>query len=73
VVAEGIRPGGHGVIAACLQVSQVAQLADDPSAQLVHDVCHISLAGWLDVDKPRLAARCSAIKIDACKEDAMKM
>jgi len=39
----------------------------------VHDVCHISLAGWLDVDKPRLAARCSAIEIDAFKEDAMKM
>jgi hypothetical protein len=62
VVVEGIIPGGHGVSAACLQVSQVAQRADDPAAQLLHDVCHISLAGWLDVDKPRLAARCSAIE-----------
>src|SRR4029453_18912231 len=73
VVAQGIIVGGHSSVEASLQVSQLAELAHDPMADLRDDRGHIGIGGRLACDKTWREARLSAIEVDALKEDAMEM
>src|SRR5262249_673134 len=73
VIAQGIRVGGHRRIETRLQVSQLAELAHNPMADLRDNRGDIGIGGRLDCDKAWLEARLSAIEVDALKEDAMEM
>jgi hypothetical protein len=46
----------------------LAQLADDPTTDLLDYVCNVGIAGWIDLDKTQLEALVSAIKKDALDE-----
>ena len=61
VVEPGIIPGSYGGIDSRLQVSQVAQLTDDPPADLLEDPGNVRIAGWLGLDKTRFEALVGAI------------
>ena len=64
-----IIPRGHGVVDACLQVSQPTQRADDPPTALLDHVCDVAVGRHLDLEKARLATLVGAIEIDTLKED----
>jgi hypothetical protein len=51
----------------------MAELANDPVADLLDHGGDVSIAGRLTRDKPGLEARLGAIEVDALKEDAMEM
>jgi hypothetical protein len=81
VVGQGIIACGHGCPRVCLQVSQVAQLTDDPPTDLLdHVSCSagadggdVNVSRWLAWDKTWREALVSAIQIDALKKDDMAM
>jgi hypothetical protein len=50
----------------------LAQLADDPTTDLLDSVCNVSIAGWIGLDKTRLETLVSAIKKDALDDDKRK-
>jgi len=54
VVEQRIIACGHSFVDACLQVSPLAQRADDPPADLLEHLGNVSIAGRLDLDKARL-------------------
>ena len=51
----------------------MAELADDPPADCLHDGCHVGITGRLARDKPGLVACLGAIEVDALKKEDMKM
>jgi hypothetical protein len=65
LVEQGIITCGHGGVDARLQVSQVAQCADDPPTDRRDRVCDVGIGGRLALDKARLATLGEAIPIDA--------
>ncbi len=73
VIEQRIIPGGHGDIHSCFQVSQLAQLANDPVADLLENLGNVGIAGRFGFDKAGLEAHFAAIEVDALKEDDMKM
>jgi hypothetical protein len=73
VIDQRIIPRGHGGAETRFQVSQVAQLTDDPPADLLEDCRNVSIGGRLPLDKPGLEPLVGAIQRDPLKEDHMKM
>ena len=73
VVTQGVIACRHSGIEARFQVPQLAELADDPMADLRDDRGNIGIGGRLACDKTWREARLSAIEVDALKEDAMEM
>src|SRR5262249_36098984 len=51
VLHQGVRAGRHRRVAPRFQVSQVPEFAHDPPTDLLHDVCHVGITGWLTCDK----------------------
>jgi hypothetical protein len=51
----------------------VAQRTDDPPTNLLEHCRNVGIAGWLALEKARLAALVGPIKIDPLKEDDIKM
>src|SRR2546428_3904861 len=51
VVAQGIISRDHGGIDACVQVSQMAELADDAMADLLDHVGDVGVGRGLDCEK----------------------
>ena len=72
VAEEGVIACGHDVVDARLQVSQLAQRANDPPTDLLEHCRNVSIAGRLALDEARLEALVSTIKTDSLKEDKMK-
>ncbi len=70
VVHERIIPRGHGGVDARLQVSEVAQRADDPPADRLDYRGNIGITGRLALEKARREALVGPIKIDPLKEDS---
>jgi hypothetical protein len=73
VVTQGVIACRYNGIEARFQVPQLAELADDPMADLRDDRGNIGIGGRLACDKAWREARLSAIEVDAFKEDAMEM
>jgi hypothetical protein len=57
LVHQGVIAGGHRSIDGRLQIPQLAQLADHPLTDLVHDVGNVGIARGIELDKLRLEPR----------------
>src|SRR5262249_38296006 len=72
-IHQGVKAGRHDGVQTCFEVSQLAELADDPPADRLDHGGDIGIAGRLACEKAGLAARLGAIAVDALQEDAMAM
>jgi hypothetical protein len=73
VVEQRIIPSGHSCVNARLQVSQMAQLTDDPPADFLDDVGHVGIAGQLAIDKAGRETLVRAIDKAPLDEDNVLM
>jgi hypothetical protein len=73
MVEQGVIPGGHGGVHPCLQIPQPTQRTDDPPTDFLDHGGDVGVGRRLTLDKAGLAARLSAIAVDALKKDTMKM
>jgi hypothetical protein len=72
-IHQGVKACRHDGVQTCFEVSQMAELADDPPADLLDHVGDVGVGRGLALEKAGLEARFSAIQIDALHEDAMEM
>jgi hypothetical protein len=73
VIDQRIIPRGHGGAETRCQVSQVAQLTEDPPADRLEDCRNISIGGRLPLAKPGRAPLVGALQRDPLQEDHMNM
>src|SRR5262249_32206445 len=73
VIDQGVLACRHRGVETRFQVPQMAELADDPPADLLEHVCDVGVGRWLDREKAWLEPLGGAIQIDPFKEDNMIM
>src|SRR5437899_8927725 len=72
-VAQGSIPGGHGGLHARLQVSQVAQLTNDPPTDLLEHGGDVGVGRGLAREKAWRAPLVSALQRDTLQKNDMKV
>jgi hypothetical protein len=73
VVEQRVIPGGHRDLHSGFQVSQMAELADDPPTDLLDHVCNVGIAGRLTLEKAGCETLVRAIEKNTLHDDHMVM